>query len=170
MKCNNRIVVTTTRFRDEDRKLLLYLDEHNHPIEIHTQLSDAPSYVGNIYIARVSQVMEQMNAAFLQAGNLKFFYPLEPIDSVIFTKKTGNPTYLCQGDELVVQVVRDAIKSKEICVSTNALKTNRTCEVSMEFLLEMNVLMLAEPMGYITDCLVETAILEISEQENVFRK
>lgn len=119
MICNNRIVITKVAFCEKEQEVFLYLDSNNHPIEIHTNALDAPSLVGNIYIARVSQVMEQINAAFLQAGDLKFFYPIEEFDTILFTKKCGNEYSLCQGDELLVQVVRDAIKTKEICVSTN---------------------------------------------------
>lgn len=119
MNCNNRIVITKGQCQQKDFEMLFLLDDHDHPIEIHLNSLHHPSLIGNIYIARVSQVMPQMKAAFLEAGELKFFYPMEPIESIIFTKKNGNSDRLCQGDELVVQVVRDAIKSKEICVSTN---------------------------------------------------
>ncbi|MDD6193652.1 MAG: ribonuclease E/G [Lachnospiraceae bacterium] len=119
MKNNNRIAITKSMFHGRELEILLYVDEHNHPIEFHSQSVALPSLVGNIYIARVSQVMEQLQAAFLQAGELKFYLPMEDISHLIFTKKQGNPNKLCQGDELVVQVVRDAIKTKEICVTGN---------------------------------------------------
>ena len=119
MKNNNRIAITKAIFHERELEILLYMDEHNHPIEFHSQSVETPSLVGNIFIARVSQVMEQLHAAFLQAGDLKFYFPMEDISRLIFTKKQGNPDKLCQGDELVVQVVRDAIKTKEICVTGN---------------------------------------------------
>ena len=119
MKNNNRIAITQGNYCGKELELLLYLDDHNRPIELHSQSVNTPSLVGNIYIARVSQVIEQLHAAFLQAGDLKFYFPMEDISRLIFTKKQGNPDKLCQGDELVVQVVRDAIKSKEICVTGN---------------------------------------------------
>ena len=119
MKNSNRIAITKYSCDGKEREILLYLDHHNHPIEFHSYDMSAPSLVGNVYIARVVQVMEQIHAAFLQAGDLKFYFPLEDISNLIFTKKQGNPNRLCQGDELVVQVVRDAIKSKEICVTGN---------------------------------------------------
>lgn len=119
MKNNNRIAITKGQFQHREMELLLYLDDHNRPIEFHSNSVDNPSLVGNIYIARVSQVMEQLHAAFLQAGDLKFYFPYEDLEHIIFTKKQGNPDKLCQGDELVVQVCRDAIKTKEICVTGN---------------------------------------------------
>lgn len=119
MKNNNRIAITKGFFHGRELEIFLYLDDHNRPIEFHSQSVAKPSLVGNIYIARVSQVMEQIHAAFLQAGDLKFYFPMEDISHLLFTKKQGNPHKLCQGDELVVQVTRDAIKTKEICVTGN---------------------------------------------------
>ncbi len=119
MKSRNRLVLTKGIYFEKELELLLYLDAMNRPIEIHTFDVQNPSYVGNIYVAKVMQVREGMKAAFLQAGELKFFFPLEPIESIIFTRKGGNKDCLCEGDELLVQVTRDAIKTKEICVTAN---------------------------------------------------
>lgn len=102
-------------------ELLLYLDAHDHPIEIHPYDTSSPSLIGNIYVARVDRVMPQIHAAFLKADDLTFFYPMEDtaMENIIFTGKNGKKDALVEGDELLVQVIRDAIKSKEICVSTN---------------------------------------------------
>ena len=102
-------------------ELLLYLDAHDHPIEIHPYDASSPSLIGNIYVARVDRVMPQIHAAFLKADDLTFFYPMEDtaMENIIFTGKNGKKDALVEGDELLVQVIRDAIKSKEICVSTN---------------------------------------------------
>lgn len=119
MNDKNRVALTKLRLQDKIYDCLFYFDSMDRPIEIHAVSPEMPTYVGNIYIARVSQVMEQLNAAFLKAGNLTFYYPIEDEEHILFTKKSGGGKKLHQGDELVVQVVRDAIKSKEIMVTTN---------------------------------------------------
>ncbi len=121
MTKSNRCFITEWSHGQRQMELLLYLDAHDHPIEIHPYDASAPSLIGNIYIARVDRVMPQMHAAFLKADDLTFFFPMEneAIDRVIFTKKNGKKDAFVEGDELLVQVTRDAIKSKEICVSTN---------------------------------------------------
>ena len=58
-------------------ELLLYLDAHDHPIEIHPYDASSPSLISNIYVARVDRVMPQIHAAFLKADDLTFFYPME---------------------------------------------------------------------------------------------
>lgn len=121
MTKNNRCFITKITRNNRSFDLLLYLDANDRPIEIHPYDTTHPSLVDNIYIARVENVMPQMQSAFLKAGDLTFFCPFDAMDTstMIFTKKNGNPDTLIQGDELLVQVTRDAIKSKEICVTTN---------------------------------------------------
>lgn len=119
MNYDHKIIITKTEYEGHSLELLIYLDEKNHPVEIHGNSAEKTSLIGDVYVARVAKVMPQMNAAFLQAGELVFFYPINHIESAIFTKKNGKGDGLCQGDELLVQVVRDAIKTKEICVTTN---------------------------------------------------
>ena len=121
MTKNNRCFITEWTSGQKQMELLLYLDAHDHPIEIHPYDASAPSLIGNIYVARVDRVMPQIHAAFLKADDLTFFYPMEDTvtENIIFTQKNGKNDALVEGDELLVQVIRDAIKSKEICVSTN---------------------------------------------------
>ena len=121
MTKNNRCFITEWTSGQKQMELLLYLDAHDHPIEIHPYDASAPSLIGNIYVARVDRVMPQIHAAFLKADDLTFFYPMEDtaMDNIIFTGKNGKKDALVEGDELLVQIIRDAIKSKEICVSTN---------------------------------------------------
>ena len=121
MTKNNRCFITEWVSGQKQMELLLYLDAHDHPIEIHPYDASSPSLIGNIYVARVDRVMPQIHSAFLKADDLSFFYPMEDTatENIIFTRKNGKKDALVEGDELLVQVIRDAIKSKEICVSTN---------------------------------------------------
>ncbi len=121
MTKNNRCFITKITKNNRIFDLLLYLDANDRPMEIHPYDATFPTLVGNIYIARVENVMPQMQSAFLKSGDLTFFCPFDAMDTstMIFTKKNGKPNALIQGDELLVQVTRDAIKSKEICVTTN---------------------------------------------------
>lgn len=119
MNYDYKLVITKMMFNGGNFELCILLNQRNRPLEIHAGSLEAPSLVGNIYVARVSKVMPQMNAAFLQAGDLVFYYPISHVESAVFSKKNGKAETLCQGDELLVQVVRDAIKTKEICVTTN---------------------------------------------------
>ena len=83
-------------------------------------LADQTSVLGNVYIGRVSNVVKNLNAAFIQitADGGQGYYPMEKQKNPIFTKKIGKKP-LCIGDELLVQVEKEAMKTKDPVLSTN---------------------------------------------------
>lgn len=75
--------------------------------------------LGDIYIGRVEKVVPSINAAFIEiAPGVSCYYPLKGNDNPIFTKKIGKKA-ICEGEELIVQVDKEAIKSKQASVSGN---------------------------------------------------
>ena len=82
--------------------------------------ADQMSILGNIYIGRVSNVVKNLNAAFIQitADGGQGYYSMEKQKNPIFTKKIGKKP-LCIGDELLVQVEKEAMKTKDPVLSTN---------------------------------------------------
>ena len=66
MTKNNRCFITEWTSGQKQTELLLYLDAHDHPIEIHPYDTSSPSLIGNIYVARVDRVMPQIHAAFFE--------------------------------------------------------------------------------------------------------
>lgn len=69
------------------------------------------SLIGNIYVAKVSNVLDNINAAFVDIKkDLTCYLPLEDY----YGKKP-----LKVGDELIVQVTKDSIKTKQPAVTTN---------------------------------------------------
>ncbi len=116
----NRLVITNTQINSRDITLELLLDEQRKPLELYAQSENTRSLVGNIYIARVLQVVKNINGAFLEiAPGQSVYYSLEDFSNVIFTKNQNGKEELCQGDEVVVQVKKDAIKTKDPIVTTN---------------------------------------------------
>ena len=68
--------------------------------------------LGGIYVAMVSQVIPRIKSAFLKVGNETLFYPLaEP--SAQAAAGQAQKEKLKPGDELIVQVVREPIGSKD---------------------------------------------------------
>lgn len=74
--------------------------------------------LGQIYIGRVEQVHLNLKAAFVRisADRPACFLPLANARSPLYTRK-GSAKEMQQGDELVVQVVREAIKTKAAALS-----------------------------------------------------
>lgn len=85
--------------------------------EIHPEDTEALSDVGNIYIARVKHIKKDLNAAFLEYAPGKMcYYPLEELTR--FPIK-GKPAPLHEGDDLLVQIEKDALKMKAAVATTN---------------------------------------------------
>lgn len=110
-----------TRMEFKDRKYLVYavFDENGRLFEISVSPEDGQELLGNIYIGKVKDVAEHVDAAFVEiAPGKRCFLSRRDLKQPIYTKKIGKKP-ICQDEELVVQVVRDAVKTKVPEVSTN---------------------------------------------------
>jgi ribonuclease G len=66
----------------------------------------------------VESVVTNISAAFVRISpEQTCFLPLSEIPSAIFTKKQSEKKAVCAGDELLVQVTKEAVKTKEPVVS-----------------------------------------------------
>lgn len=99
----------------EDGKLAeVYLDD---PIK--------RSVLNNIYIGKVQNIVKNINAAFIEfEKGCVGYYPLEELPTAIFTKKQGKKP-LVIGDELLVQVAKEPIKTKAAVLTTNLSFTGK---------------------------------------------
>lgn len=96
---------------------ILY-DANQKPVEIHFSGKEHASIAGNIYIGRVKDVVKSIKGAFLDLGNgIKGYYPLDEKAVPFYTKK-GSSANIQQGDELLVQVKKDAVKTKDPAVTS----------------------------------------------------
>ena len=87
-----------------------FLDRH--PVDICLEQPEAGSQVGDIYIGKVQTVVKKIRCAFLDLGNgVTGYYPLNQRMTPIYTKK-GASQNIQQGDELLVQIKKDAVKTK----------------------------------------------------------
>lgn len=85
-----------------------------HPLHL-----EEPCREGNIYIGRVKKILPRLNAAFIEvAGRTECYYSMEEKEPPVFTKKSGNKP-LVVGDELLVQIKKEASKNKQPTVTGN---------------------------------------------------
>lgn len=104
----NNITYIATALYSEKQLLELYLE----PVE-------QESILDNIYVGRVKDVVKNLNAAFIEIAPKKpCYYSLEDCHNPLYVKKIKSPR-MVQGDEVVVQVVKENIKTKPPKVSTN---------------------------------------------------
>ena len=92
-------------------------------VQVHVGEQESKSLIGNIYIGRVQNIVKNIEAAFVEIDKgLVCYLPLTDLKHPIFTNRTGQKwpdKPLCIGDELLVQVTRDALKTKQPAISTN---------------------------------------------------
>lgn len=80
-------------------------------------LEEAASKIGAVYIGKVKNVAKNINACFVEiAGGELCFLPLRDLSGVCLLNRTFDGRIL-EGDELVVQVTRDAQKTKQTSVT-----------------------------------------------------
>lgn len=96
---------------------------------------ESGSLLGNIYIGRVQNIVKNINAAFVDLGGGKTgYYSLTENRTHLFADRLPA---LCkerpvkQGDELVVQVARDAVKTKDPVLSSYLNFTGKYAVLTM---------------------------------------
>lgn len=95
------------------------LYENGRITDVSLNPSDTERILNNIYIARVKNVVANLNAAFVEIAQGTLCYlPLENLKHPIFTSKASSKP-IAAGDELVVQVVKEAVKTKDAVASAN---------------------------------------------------
>lgn len=129
----NRLVLS--RYEKNNHSFISYilLDEDRKFVDFQLFNEDKVSLVNNIYVARVDKIVPGINAAFVTIANKQSCYlSLEDAKSVIYTNKHSNKESLCCGDEILVQVVKDAIKTKEPVVTTKLSIYGNYCVVTTD--------------------------------------
>lgn len=114
----NRVVVTQLEHRGTDYTAYIVLNERREFAELQVFAPEEETIVDNIYVGYVEKVVPSVRAAFVRIGGGRTCYlPLEELKAPLFVKKQSNRREICEGDELLVQVVRDAVKTKDATAS-----------------------------------------------------
>ena len=102
-----------------DKNIVTALYEGNHMIQVNVDREEEVSLLGNIYIGKVKNIVKNINAAFVEIADKKMCYlPLGDVKNPIFTQgKSGDKVNI--GDELIVQVVKEDIKTKAPVITTS---------------------------------------------------
>ena len=110
---------------DDQTKTLSVLMNHKECMEISCDIEEERSLIGNIYVGKVKNIVKNIDAAFVEIKKgVLCFLPLSEAEGAIFTTNKEHEK-LVVGDELLVQVLKDGVKSKAPVVSTNLNFTGR---------------------------------------------
>ncbi len=86
--------------------------------ELDVSRADEKSELGNIYIGRVTDVVKNLNAAFIEySKGKKGYFSLDDNKEAIFLNHK-NTDKVCQGDTLLVRVSKAAVKTKDPVLSS----------------------------------------------------
>ncbi|MGN0383815.1 MAG: ribonuclease E/G [Eubacterium sp.] len=85
------------------------------------------SLLGNIFVGKVKDIVDNINAAFIEFGANKIgYYSLVDNKNHIFLDSKNN-NKLVKGDRILVQVSNDAIKTKACTLTSKISITGKTC-------------------------------------------
>ncbi|MEE1009678.1 MAG: ribonuclease E/G [Agathobacter sp.] len=115
----NRLALTKYSYKNNIFTVCCGLNEKRELIDFQMFEPEENSLIDNIYIARVEKIVYNINAAFVKISNNQICYlALSDAKKPIYTQKKSKKNELCVGDEILVQVIKDAIKTKEPVVTT----------------------------------------------------
>ena len=108
---------------EKDKHVWMFELENDEIVEIHCESADPEAPVrpelGNIYVGKVKNIVSNIGAAFIEIQNgVECYYDMSQASNALFTSKVGKKP-LCVGDELVVQISKEAVKTKAPTVSSN---------------------------------------------------
>lgn len=119
---NRKLIITKI-----EEKIITTVLENEKVVELHctSKKKNDTIELGNIYIGKVKNIVANINAAFIEVGNgMECYYAMNENPTPIFTKKIGKKP-LCVGDELLVQVSKEAVKTKAPTVTSKLSLTGK---------------------------------------------
>jgi Ribonucleases G and E len=91
----------------------------NEMVQVNADKSREESILGNIYVGRVKNIVKNINAAFVEiAGGRMCYLSLDEAKYPIFVTSKKN-SKIVMGDELLVQVSKEDIKTKAPMITVN---------------------------------------------------
>lgn len=105
--------VIITKWKD---KIVTSVLEDDEVVELHCSNQNSGQEMihalGNVYVGRVRNIVPNIGAAFIEiAPGCECYYAIAQNEMPVFTHKIGKKP-LCIGDELLVQISREASKTK----------------------------------------------------------
>ncbi len=135
---SRRFVITRIELGGR-RPLICAVCEEHQMLEVNLIPEDEPPQILNsIYVGRVSQIVKNIGAAFVEIAKGEMcFLPLDDLRDPVYVKHISEKP-LVQGDELLVQIVREPVRTKDAQATTRlslagvySVVTNADCRVGV---------------------------------------
>lgn len=126
----NRLAITRVALNEKsNKKHLAYimLDDKRDFVDFQV-FQEEDTILNGIFVARVDNIIANINAAFVRISPKQVCYlPLDDVENILYVKKQSEQKRLSLGDEIVVQVIKDAVKTKDPVVSTQLTMSGKYC-------------------------------------------
>lgn len=118
MEQNGTFIITRQRQENQELIVSAYYED-GKAVELSCFCPEETELLGSIYIGKVKNIVKNIEAAFIEIeGGILCYYSLREQEEPLYIKeKTGSR--LSPGDELLVQVNREAVKTKAPAVTCN---------------------------------------------------
>lgn len=101
-----------------DKKLFTLHMQDKKLLSVQVYEEEQTSLIGNIYVGKVQKIARNIQAAFVEIGKgLVCFLPFDELKNPILLNRSFSGK-LQAGDELLVQVAKDAVKTKQPTLTT----------------------------------------------------
>ena len=131
----HRLAITRVSMTEKsNKKHLAYimLDEKRDFVDFQI-FDETESLLNQIVVARVDNIVPNIKGAFVRISPKQVCYlPLDDVNVPLYVKKQSELKTLSIGDEIVVQIVKDAVKTKDPVVSTKLTITGKYCVLTTE--------------------------------------
>lgn len=119
MKKLNKLVITEMMIQDVLCTVCAFIKDQK-VYELRLEPSGKKDILNNIYVGQIEKIASNIQAAFVRIGDsITGYLPLEQCQNAVYAdeRRTGQP--LRPGDQLLVQVNRDAMKGKLPALTAN---------------------------------------------------
>lgn len=115
----NKLIITEMNIHQQPCLVCAFCEEQRI-MELRLEPVGSKSVLNNIYVGQVENLAANIQAAFVRIGDgLQGYFPLSEADNVIFSSGRKGNAPLRPGDEILVQVSRDAMKGKLPALTSN---------------------------------------------------
>jgi len=116
----NKLIITRW-----NGSVITLLQSGKETVQVNIEPEENQSVLGNIYIGKVNHIVKNINAAFVDIGGGQMGYLSLSDANILFVDQRPYNGRLRQGDEIIVQVERDAVKTKAPVLTGNLNVTGR---------------------------------------------
>ncbi|WP_281352840.1 ribonuclease E/G [Anaerocolumna sedimenticola] len=111
---NHKLIITKL-----DNHIVSAVFAENDMLQVNLDKADKQSILGNIYIGKVKNIVKNINAAFVEITGGKMCYlAIEENPGPIYVKPKKTDRIVI-GDEILVQISKEDVKTKAPVVTTN---------------------------------------------------